>query len=153
MFIPEYDAGTGNPSYWGFALPGAATSDPAWRILKWTWSGVAGAVLWADGDDALDNIWDDRASLAYSANPALSIEEASFLDIAPSGGPTIWTVPFTIPAQAVVMLNSTPMRTVGAMTGAGNEVVVSGAGFTTSQSVTPGSGPGFDWFYLRVPLA
>ena len=53
--------------YTGKAVPGTITSAALWRISRST-LGVDDdlTVIWADGDDAYDNIWDDRLSLSYS---------------------------------------------------------------------------------------
>jgi hypothetical protein len=45
------------------------------------------------------------------------------------------------------MLDSTMMRRVGAFTGAGNEVIVSGTQFTTSQGLVAAN-----WVFVRVWL-
>ena len=150
MFIPEYDLTTGLPSYWAWALPGALTSQAVWRIVKWTWSGTAGTLLWADGNNNLDNVYDNRASLSYVANAALSLEFASHLDLVPAGIPgSSFNVGFTIPDDAVAWLNSSPMQRVPAAPGPqGNQSSVSGAVLQTGVSIGAA-----DWFFLRVPLA
>jgi hypothetical protein len=108
---------------------------------------VLAAVQWADGNDALDNVWDNRVSLSYSANAALALEAAGFVDVVPSGIPgSALSVGFSIPDRAELWLNSTPMQRVGSGP-VGNQVVVSGSSMTTGVAV--GSG---DWCYLRVPL-
>lgn len=51
--------------YIGFAEIASATSSPVWQIQKIsTASGVV--ITYADGDDAFDNIWDNRTSITYS---------------------------------------------------------------------------------------
>lgn len=51
--------------YIGYAAAGSATSDPVWQIVALdTTSGVI--MTYADGDAAFDNVWDNRAGLAYS---------------------------------------------------------------------------------------
>lgn len=52
-------------AYYGWALPGTATSAASWRIARWTIANVQ-ELLWADGDTDFDNIWDNRASLSYT---------------------------------------------------------------------------------------
>jgi hypothetical protein len=150
VFHHDFDLATGLPLYSAWALPGTLDSDPGWRAIKYEWTGeTLSAVLWADGDDSLDNVWDDRATLAYAANPALSLEAAGRVDVSP-GGPfpgTVFDLGFAIPETADIVLNSTPMRRVGAFTGAGNEVIVIGTQFETSETVTAA-----DWLYVRVPL-
>ena len=57
----------GLPEFIAIALPGAATSAATWQIRKLIYTGTnATAVLWADGNNNFDNIWDDYASLSYS---------------------------------------------------------------------------------------
>ena len=155
MFIPETDAATNLPIYWCWAFPGALDSQAVWRIVKWAWVQtvglIAGTPLWADGNNLLDNVRTNRASLSYSANAQLSIDDASWVDVVPSGIPgSSFTVPFTIPDGALVMLSGGPMRRVPAFTGAGNEAVISGSSIQTSAVVTAAAA---EWFYLRVPLA
>jgi hypothetical protein len=54
-------------TYVGKALPGALTSAAAWRVTRVTvQSDTDIEILYADGDDLYDNIWDNRASLSYS---------------------------------------------------------------------------------------
>lgn len=52
----------------GWATPGSATSAAVWRIIKIVYDTNDNPlqVLWADGNEAFDNIWDNRAALAYS---------------------------------------------------------------------------------------
>lgn len=49
--------------YHGLAKPGTATSAAAWRILA---EDTSGNILYADGDDNFDNVWDNYSSLSYS---------------------------------------------------------------------------------------
>ncbi|MEN6532163.1 MAG: hypothetical protein ABFD89_00775 [Bryobacteraceae bacterium] len=62
-----YDA-NGNIEYMGWAKPGASTDDAVWSVVKHTYdaSNRLTATEFADGDDSLDNVWDDRATLTYS---------------------------------------------------------------------------------------
>lgn len=54
-------------TYIGDALPGTATSSALWRIRRLTiQSDTDIEVLYADGNDSYDNIWDNRLSLSYS---------------------------------------------------------------------------------------
>jgi len=55
-------------TYLGEATPGSATSDPTWRVAKYTYDGSNNLtdVQYADGNELFDNVWDDRASLSYS---------------------------------------------------------------------------------------
>lgn len=55
------------PLYVGKAAPGSASSAAVWQVKKLAYSGTnVTQVDWADGNDSFDNIWDNRASLAYS---------------------------------------------------------------------------------------
>ncbi len=65
-FITYQDDVDSTTSYYGFALPGTATANGAWRIQKKTVSGTVTSYLFADGNTDFDNVWDDRASLSYS---------------------------------------------------------------------------------------
>jgi len=56
----------GGVTYVGEANPGTATYTNTWRIRQITEVGADVSVLWADGNDNFDNIWDNRASLVYS---------------------------------------------------------------------------------------
>jgi len=55
-----------NTTYVGEAVIGTATSKAKWRIKKLTTSGTVTQILYADGNDNFDNIWDNRTSLDYS---------------------------------------------------------------------------------------
>ena len=53
--------------YIGYAETGVAASAALWRIKKITLSSnVPTQAQWADGNQSLDNVWDDRTSLSYS---------------------------------------------------------------------------------------
>lgn len=63
----QYDSQPANNLYYKGWSDDADTSTPTWKILK----GVETSPdvfleLWAEGNEDLDNIWDDRASLIYS---------------------------------------------------------------------------------------
>jgi hypothetical protein len=61
----QFDAAASPLLYLGEALPGTATNVAGWRIMRFdVTAGVQ--ILWADGDELLNNVWDDRASLSYS---------------------------------------------------------------------------------------
>jgi len=60
------DTSGGTVIYLGEALPGTATSDPLWRIKKVNISGANISIAWAAGTPTFQNIWDNRASYAYS---------------------------------------------------------------------------------------
>jgi len=54
-------------TYRGDALPGVATSSAAWRVQRMTMQSDGDIeILFADGNDNFDNIWDNRLSLSYS---------------------------------------------------------------------------------------
>lgn len=54
-------------TYRGDALPGTLTSAASWRIQRLTIQSDGDMeVLFADGNDNFDNIWDNRLSLSYS---------------------------------------------------------------------------------------
>lgn len=57
---------TADTIYIGEALPGSATSAAKWRIQRVRTATTPVDVLYADGDEHFDNVWDDRASLSYS---------------------------------------------------------------------------------------
>ena len=60
--------GAGEIEYIGLAVPGTATSASIWQIQKLIYDGndKLTQVLWADGNDSFDNIFDNRAALSYS---------------------------------------------------------------------------------------
>ena len=64
--IKLYDGEDPTVQYFGEAAFGTATTDPFWRILKMTYMGNSFGMLYADGDDEFDNVWDSRTSLEYS---------------------------------------------------------------------------------------
>ena len=49
----------------GYAAVGSDPTEPVWQIASLDLTGGV-TMTYADGDSAYDNIWDDRASLAYS---------------------------------------------------------------------------------------
>lgn len=59
------DTTTTNVTYIGVSAPGTATSAAEWSIKKL--DETSGLIItWADGDNRMNNIWDNRASLSYS---------------------------------------------------------------------------------------
>lgn len=42
------------------------SSDPVWTIKALITSGSVISIVWANGNDLNNNIWDNRASLSYS---------------------------------------------------------------------------------------
>lgn len=60
--------GSVQPRYIGYANPGTATSVAMWRIARIDYDAndLPIAVLYADGNESYDNIYDNRAVLSYS---------------------------------------------------------------------------------------
>ncbi len=61
-----YDAND-NPEYMGWSAPGHGTDEPEWKIKKFIFD-ANGKYLrsrWADGNDAFDKVWDNRATYTY----------------------------------------------------------------------------------------
>lgn len=56
--------GLGNPLYVGYFKPGAATSDPSFRIKKYSYDGNGYVILveTALNNSNLIHVWDDRAT-------------------------------------------------------------------------------------------
>ena len=61
--IDEVDADT---TYIGVSKQGGSTSEAIWMIRKITTVDTVTSILFADGDDQYNNVWDDRVSLSYS---------------------------------------------------------------------------------------
>ena len=61
-----YDA-SGNAEYLGWAAPGTADTDAAWRICKLTYDANGNYIgkLWPDGSADYAYSWADRASYSY----------------------------------------------------------------------------------------
>lgn len=55
----------GDVIYLGEALPDSLQSDPVWKIRKVDLSGSVITILFADSNNNLDNVWDDRETLTY----------------------------------------------------------------------------------------
>ncbi len=54
-------------TYRGDALPGTSTAGALWRVQRMTMQSDGDiSILFADGNDDFDNIWDNRLSLSYS---------------------------------------------------------------------------------------
>ncbi len=53
-------------TYYGYALPGAETSEPVWAIQQASEDKGVRTNKWADGNKNFDNVWDDRENLQYS---------------------------------------------------------------------------------------
>lgn len=66
LLTTRIDEADSNTIYIGKAKIGALTSDAVWQIKKISTSATITSILWADGNDAFDNVWDNRVSLNYS---------------------------------------------------------------------------------------
>lgn len=59
------DEASATISYVGQAAPGSSAAAAVWRIKRIdSTSGII--ITWADGNDAFDKIWNDRATYTYS---------------------------------------------------------------------------------------
>jgi len=58
------DTTTANTVYIGYAELGSLDSAAVWKIKKIDTT-TGADTTWADGNDAYDNIWDDRTTLVY----------------------------------------------------------------------------------------
>lgn len=65
IYSLKVDASDPTNVYVGEANLGASTANPVWRIFKVANSGGVVSILYADGDQKMDNIWDDRTTLTY----------------------------------------------------------------------------------------
>ena len=65
QYTTRYEEVSSTLTYFGEAAPGAAESDPVWRMKRMTTTGGLTKVEFADGNVNFDNVWDDRASLTY----------------------------------------------------------------------------------------
>lgn len=62
----DTDGATPETIYRGTANPGVATSVASWRVERITIAADGDvSILFADGNDSFDNIWDNRLSLSY----------------------------------------------------------------------------------------
>ena len=57
---------SGTDKYFGFALPGTATSVAQWKIFKLEYTGTDWVIKYANGSPTYTNIWDNRLTLSYS---------------------------------------------------------------------------------------
>ena len=63
----EIDTTDGTVFYVGKAPLETATSDNKWQIKKIELTGTVYEILWADGDDLFNNVWDNHATtVVYS---------------------------------------------------------------------------------------
>lgn len=64
------DTAMGAVLYLGEADPGTAESAASWRIQQITFTNLPTEddlqILWADGDNNFNNVWDDRLILSYA---------------------------------------------------------------------------------------
>jgi hypothetical protein len=64
------DTASGAVLYLGEADPGELEASATWRIQQITFTNLPSEddlqVLWADGDNNFNNVWDDRLGLSYS---------------------------------------------------------------------------------------
>jgi hypothetical protein len=69
-YISAFDWDAASPPnviYIGLAVPGTAKSDAKWQIRKMTYSGSnMDQTLYANGNRLFNNVWNNRAALAYS---------------------------------------------------------------------------------------
>ena len=67
MTALDYDS-SGNLIYIGKANMGSAKSDGVWSIRKLVYdaSNNLTDMLWANGDGAFNNIWNNRTAISYS---------------------------------------------------------------------------------------
>lgn len=68
--LVEYYTPNADPvaRYVGWAKPGSATSDPKWRITRFTYDANDNVTSqdWAEGSNDHSYVWDDRATYTYS---------------------------------------------------------------------------------------
>lgn len=62
----RYDEASSTIAYVGLAAVGSVSGSAVWRIKRVTTSSGDVTVEYADGNALFDNVWDQRASLAYS---------------------------------------------------------------------------------------
>jgi len=67
-FAVQYivDSGNANLYYYGRAAIATATSSALWQIKRLDYTSGDVKILWADGDESFDNIYDNREALSYS---------------------------------------------------------------------------------------
>jgi len=63
--VYDDDIAGNSKEYFGFGLPGSATSATVWKMLRITYTGTDFVLDWADGNQNYDNEWDERASASY----------------------------------------------------------------------------------------
>jgi len=65
-YILKVEEPTTTITYLGKAIAGNTTSAAVWQVKRIDTSVLAADILFADGNVAFDNIWDNRAALSYS---------------------------------------------------------------------------------------
>jgi len=66
LYITKIDTTTSNLTYIGKSLPNSLDSDPMWQIKLIDESSGVITILFADGNETFDKIWDDRLTYTYS---------------------------------------------------------------------------------------
>jgi hypothetical protein len=66
IYIVNIDTSIPNITYIGKAVIGSINSDPVWQIKQIDETTPIVTILFAEGDEHFDNIWDDRLSYIYS---------------------------------------------------------------------------------------
>ena len=65
-FTTLIDAADSSTTYIGKAKLGTATTESRWQVKKISVNGSVTTIAFAGGDDAFNDVWDDRASLSYN---------------------------------------------------------------------------------------
>lgn len=65
IYAIRVDDASTSVTYVGEASLGAPESSPIWRIKKLETIGSVFKITWADGNQAFDNVWNDRSSLTF----------------------------------------------------------------------------------------
>ena len=65
-YATQLDDNGAGTTYVGTALPGSSTAAAVWKIKRLAASGADLSITFADGDADFDNVWDNRAALAYT---------------------------------------------------------------------------------------
>lgn len=65
-YAQRIDEASATVTYVAVAAIGTVDAGATWQIKRLTTSGNVVTIEWADGNSNFDNVWNDRASLAYS---------------------------------------------------------------------------------------
>lgn len=67
-FAVQYivDSGDSNLYYYGRAAIASSTASAVWQIQRLDYTSGDVKILWADGDEDFNNIYDNREALSYS---------------------------------------------------------------------------------------